>query len=104
MGNCKKIIEHLNSEDPQEIREACFRIGEEECRDGIPYLVELLKSNNVGIQEAAELSLRKLGGEESVEALISLLWEEDVAVRNVAIDILGVTLYFLIAGYFIVIT
>ena len=88
MGNCKKIIEHLNSEDPQEIREACFRIGEEECRDGIPYLVELLKSNNVGIQEAAELALRKLGGEESVEALISLLWEEDVAVRNVAIDIL----------------
>ncbi len=88
MENCKSILEKLSSQEPSEVREACFLVGEENCREGIPLLVELLKYDNVGVQEAAELSIRKLGGEESVEALIPLLWEEDVVVRNIAIDIL----------------
>lgn len=85
---CNEILKKLKSEDPSEIREGCFLVGEERCTEGIQILVELLKSNNVGIQEAAELSLRKIGGEASVEALIPLLWEEDAGVRNTAIDIL----------------
>ncbi len=88
MEECKTYIEKLNSEDPSVIREMCFRIGEDGCVEGIPHLVELLKHEDIGVQEAAELSIRKLGGEEAVEALIPLFWEESPAIRNVAIDIL----------------
>ncbi len=88
MPRCDFILEKLQSKDPIEVREACFMAGEEDCREAIPPLVGLLKSNNVGIQEAAELSLRKLGGEETIQALVPLLWEEDVSIRNVAVDIL----------------
>ena len=88
MEDCKTYIERLNTEDPSVIREMCFRIGEDGCVEGIPYLVDLLKHKDIGVQEAAELSIRKLGGEEAVEALIPLLWEESPAIRNVAIDIL----------------
>jgi len=86
--DCKTYIEELSSEDPSIIREMCFRIGEDGCVEGIPYLVDLLRHNDIGVQEAAELSIRKLGGEEAVEALIPLLWEDRADIRNVAVDIL----------------
>ncbi len=86
--NCKTYIEKLSSEDPSIIREMCFRIGEDGCVEGIPYLVDLLKHTDIGVQEAAELSIRKLGGEEAVEALIPFLWEDRPDIRNVAVDIL----------------
>ncbi|GAB6886821.1 HEAT repeat domain-containing protein [Desulfothermus okinawensis JCM 13304] len=88
MENCRTYIERLISDDPSEVREMCFRIGEDGCIEGIPHLVELLKHEDIGVQEAAELSLRKLGGERAVESLIPLLWEERPCIRNVVIDIL----------------
>jgi len=86
--HCKNYIERLSSDDPSIIREMCFRLGEDGCVEGIPYLVDLLKHEDIGVQEAAELSIRKLGGEEAVEALIPLLWEDRPDIRNVAVDIL----------------
>ncbi len=88
MAGCNTITEKLRSSDPIEVREACFLAGEENCTEAIPQLVNLLKSSNVGVQEAAELSLRKLGGEVTIQALVPLLWEDDVSIRNVAVDIL----------------
>ncbi len=88
MPRCEFILEKLKSQEPTEVREACFLAGEENCTEAIPILVSLLRNSNIGIQEAAELSLRKLGGEITIQALIPLLWEDDVSVRNVAVDIL----------------
>ncbi len=85
---CNEVFNKLNSDDSALVREGCFLAGEKGCREAIPILVELLKSKDVGIQEAAELSLRKIGGEEAVEALIPLLWDEDAGIRNTALDIL----------------
>ena len=78
----------MQSEDPEILREAAFRAGEEDCLEAIPQLSRLLVFGNIGVQEAAELTLRKLGGKQTIEALLPLLWSEDPPVRNVTMDIL----------------
>lgn len=88
METCKEIIERLQADDHETLREAAFRAGEEDCQEAIPRLAQLLSSESIGVQEAAELTLRKLGGSSAVRAVVPLLWSENVPVRNVAMDIL----------------
>ena len=88
MKDCSEIIDKLQAEDKGLVREAALLAGEESCSSAIPHLAELLQNSNLGIQEAAELSLRKIGGSETIQAVIPLLRSEDVPVRNLAIDIL----------------
>lgn len=88
MDSCREVIDSFQSDDPEVLREAAFRAGEENCLEAVPALSRLLLFSNIGVQEAAELTLRKLGGKQTIEALLPLLWSEDPPVRNVTMDIL----------------
>jgi len=83
-----EIFSYLESNEPEQQREGAFMAGEAMCREAIPHLARLLASSNLGVQDAADMSLRKLGGKEVVEAVIPLLRSEDAPARNLSMDIL----------------
>lgn len=88
MTDCKEYMILLDSDDMEIVREGAFRAGEEMCTDAVPKLAELLQTNHLGVQEAAESSLRKIGGKAAVQAVLPLLRSEDAPVRNLSMDIL----------------
>lgn len=88
MTECKILFDRLQSGETDLIREACFEAGDTKCEDAVPIVAELLKSSNLGVQEAAEQALRKIGGASTVQAVIPLLRSEDAPARNLAMDIL----------------
>lgn len=83
-----QVLEDLRSEESEIIRDAAFRAGDMVLADAVPLLCERIKSENIGIQEAAEYGLRKIRGPETVMALLPLLRSNEAPVRNVAMDIL----------------
>lgn len=88
MTDCSDIMQRLQEEDPEVLREAAQDAGDYDCPETIPDLIRLLQNKNLGVQEAAEISLRQLGGPEAVKLLAPLLRTENVQVRNLAMDIL----------------
>ncbi|MDR1660134.1 MAG: HEAT repeat domain-containing protein [Desulfovibrio sp.] len=86
--NAASILEDLQSDDYNTVRSAAFSAGDAGLREAIPLLVEKIKSENIGVQEAVEYALRKLRGAEAVDGLLPLLRVDDAPVRNVAMDIL----------------
>ncbi len=88
MPDCKTILKQLQSEDREEQREGAFLAGENLCGEATPLLAELLNSGHLGVQEAAESALRKIGGKEVIAAMIPLLRSDDTPVRNLSMDIL----------------
>ncbi len=84
----KHIIDLLKSADTDEVRKGAFEAAEQNCETAIEILVELLSSENLGIQEAAEYAIRKIRGFKAVQALCPLLRLENPGIRNSAIDIL----------------
>lgn len=88
MVSKEEILELLNSEDSQDIREGAFRAGEERIGEAVEPLVRHLQSGNLGVQEAADAALRHIGGAATVQALTPLLRSDDAPVRNLSMDIL----------------
>jgi HEAT repeat protein len=89
MQDCKKIVAALQGGgDASDIREAAWQAGESVCQEAVPALAGLLASGNLGIQEAADQALRRIGGKATVEAVIPLLRSDEAPVRNLAMDIL----------------
>ena len=88
MSQCTDYEILLKSDDKEMVREGAFRAGEDNCVDAVEILAELLKTNHLGIQEAADSSLRKIGGKETVRAVLPLLRAEEAPVRNLSMDIL----------------
>ncbi|HDQ41089.1 MAG TPA: HEAT repeat domain-containing protein [Desulfonatronum sp.] len=88
MTDCSQIIERLRGDDPEALREAAQDAGDYDCHESVAALVALLRNKNLGVQEAAEISLLQLGGAETVQRLTPLLRESDAQVRNLAMDIL----------------
>lgn len=88
MADCTDYLALLSSDNKEIVRESAFKAGEDNCVEAVPKLAELLKTNHLGIQEAVDSSLRKIGGRETVEAVIPLLRSEEAPVRNLAMDIL----------------
>ncbi len=88
MTDCSDISQRLQEEDPEVLREAAQDAGDYDCVETIPDLIALLQNKNLGVQEAAEISLRQLGGADAVKLLAPLLRTENVQVRNLAMDIL----------------
>jgi HEAT repeat protein len=86
--NHDQVFALLQSDDPESQREGAFMAGETMNREAIPFLTAMLSSPNLGVQDAADMSLRKIGGQEVVEAIIPLLRSENVATRNLSMDIL----------------
>lgn len=88
MTDCKEILAMLKSAETDVLREAAYLAGEERCEDAVPFLVEMLKSSNIGVQESADNALRQIGGKEAVTGVIPLLRSDEAPVRNGAMDIL----------------
>jgi len=88
MLECKSIIERLGSDDSEVLREAAFEAGEARCEDAVPLLAGLLRSGNLGVQEAADRALRSIGGQKVIQVTIPLLRVDDAPARNLAMDIL----------------
>lgn len=83
-----QIIDALQSDDSEAIRSASFSAGDLGLEDAIPLLCEHIKSENIGVQEAAEYGLRKIRGPRVIASLLPLLRSDEAPVRNVAMDIL----------------
>ncbi|WP_291323535.1 HEAT repeat domain-containing protein [Desulfonatronospira sp.] len=83
-----EIMQLLKSEDQSEQREGAFLARDMKLVEAVPYLVGLLQSRSIGVQEAADMALRKIGGGPSVSALIPLLASDSPPVRNLSMDIL----------------
>ncbi|WP_432737553.1 HEAT repeat domain-containing protein [Maridesulfovibrio sp. FT414] len=88
MTDCSKVLQDLKSDDNEIIREAAFQAGEMGCAEAVPMLAELLKSNHLGLQEAADHALRSIGGKGAVQAVVPLLRSDEAPVRNLSMDIL----------------
>jgi len=88
MVDCKDLCQRLGSDDPDILRDAAFDAGESGCLEVVPFLAKLLCSHNLGVQEAADRALRKLGGKDVVNAVKPLLRSDDAPARNAAMDIL----------------
>lgn len=84
----EEILKMLKSSDPDKQREGAFEAREKEIKEAVPLLIPLLQSQDIGVQEAADLALRKIGGKEAVKSLVSFLDSEEPSLRNLAMDIL----------------
>ncbi len=84
----ESILEMLQSDEPENIRAGAFAAAEAPDTEYVPFLVQHLKSRNLGVQEAADMALRKIGGPETVQAVVPLLRSDDAPVRNLSMDIL----------------
>lgn len=83
-----EIFEALRSDDNDAIRSAAFRAGDMRLQEAAPLLCEHIKSQSIGVQEAAEYALRKIRGQPVVAGMLLLLSSDEAPVRNVAMDIL----------------
>ena len=86
--DCQTLCAKLEETDSATLREAAYHAGELQCKEALPLLVKLLTSDNLGVQEAAEQALRKIPDPSTVRAVLPLLESDNVAVRNLAMDIL----------------
>ncbi|MBU1247932.1 MAG: HEAT repeat domain-containing protein [Proteobacteria bacterium] len=82
------FLKGLLGDNKEELREAAFLAGDARSVDAVPLLAELLKDSNLGVQEAADAALRRIGGRETVEAVLPLLRSDSAPTRNLSMDIL----------------
>lgn len=86
--SAENILDALESGDNDAARSAAFAAGDLGIEEAIPLLCERVKSENIGVQEAAEYGLRKIRGPRAIEGLLPLLGSDEAPVRNVSMDIL----------------
>lgn len=84
----QKILSLLAASDPESIREGAQLAGANRLAEAIPVLVKHIASSNIGVQEAVDRALRKIGGPEVVHAVIPMLRSEDAPARNLSMDLL----------------
>ena len=84
----QKILSLLAASDPESIREGAQMAGASRLAEAIPDLVKHIASPNIGVQEAVDRALRKIGGPEVVHAVIPMLRSDDAPVRNLSMDLL----------------
>ncbi|MDR0827413.1 MAG: HEAT repeat domain-containing protein [Desulfovibrio sp.] len=90
MSEPTDILSLLRQEDPEKIREGAKLAGKERMSGAIPDLVRHITSSNIGVQEAVDRALRKIGGPAVVHAVIPLLRSDDAPERNISMDLLRV--------------
>ncbi|MYL81836.1 HEAT repeat domain-containing protein [Desulfovibrio aerotolerans] len=88
MVDSNDLCQRLGSNDPDVLRDAAYDAGESGALEVVPLLANLLCTHNLGVQEAADRALRKIGGKEVVAAVKPLLRSDDAPARNAAMDIL----------------
>jgi len=88
MGEHDELFSQLQSGDVEQEREAAFAAGEARIEDAVPLLAQLVQSQNLGVQEAADHALRRIGGPAVVRAVAPLLRCDDPPARNIAMDVM----------------
>ena len=88
MSESSEILSLLEQDDPERIREGARLAGAQGLAAAIPHLVRNITSPNIGVQEAVDRALRKIGGPAVVHAVIPMLRSEDAPARNLAMDLL----------------
>lgn len=88
MSEQANILLLLEQDNPESLREGAQLAGDALMEAAIPALVRNMSSSNIGVQEAVDRALRKIGGPAVVQAIIPMLRSENVPVRNIAMDIL----------------
>jgi len=84
----QQIIEQLQGDNVEEIREAAYAAGNLRLESAVPHLVAQIQSHNIGVQEAADRAIRKIGGVTAVRGVLPLLRSDDAPIRNIAMDVL----------------
>ncbi|CAK7034539.1 MAG: hypothetical protein DELT_00505 [Desulfovibrio sp.] len=84
----QSILELLQSAESEDIREGAYLAGKERLEEAIPLLVTHIQNPDIGVQEAVDRALRKIGGPQVASAVVPLLRSEDAPVRNIAMDLL----------------
>lgn len=88
MSDQAHILSLLAESDPELIREGAQLAGADILIEAIPDLVRHITSPNIGVQEAVDRALRKIGGPRVVHAVIPLLRSDEAPARNLAMDLL----------------
>lgn len=88
MHDVQAILRDLKSSETEVLREAAFNAAEARCEEAVPLLAKLLESDNLGVQEAGDMALRKIGGAATVHHMIPMLRADEAPLRNMAMDIL----------------
>ena len=88
MSEHSNVLSLLASDNPEDIREGAHLAGMEQLKEAIPALVKHIDSSNIGVQEAVDRALRKIGGPVVVNAVIPLLRSDEAPVRNISMDLL----------------
>ncbi len=88
MAEYDDLLIQLESGDVEAQREAAFAAGDARVEKAVPSLIMLVKSDNLGVQEAADRALRQIGGPAVVKGVIPLLRSDDPPARNIAMDVL----------------
>ncbi len=88
MSEQHSILALLDSPDSESIREGAYLAGKERLEEAVPALVKHLHNPDIGVQEAADRALRRIGGPKVAQGVIPLLRSEDAPVRNLAMDLL----------------
>ncbi|MFZ5425435.1 MAG: HEAT repeat domain-containing protein [Thermodesulfobacteriota bacterium] len=88
MGDHDELLSQLESGDVELEREAAFKAGEGQVVEAVPLLTRLVQSQNLGVQEAADRALRRIGGPVVVRAIAPLLRSDDPPARNIAMDVM----------------
>ena len=88
MGEYDDLLNQLQSGDVELEREAAFAAGEAQIEEAVPLLAKLVQSHNLGVQEAADRALRRIGGSVVVQAVAPLLRSDEPPARNIAMDVM----------------
>ncbi|WP_243311626.1 HEAT repeat domain-containing protein [Fundidesulfovibrio agrisoli] len=88
MGDHDELLRQLGSGDVELEREAAFAAGDKKVEEAVPHLARLVQSQNLGVQEAADRALRRIGGPVVVRAVAPLLRSDDPPARNIAMDVM----------------
>lgn len=83
-----EMLDNLGSTDVDLQREGAFQAAEACLETAVPLLVNLLQSSNLGVQEAADYALRKIGGRTAIEGVLPLLRSDHPPIRNLGMDLL----------------
>lgn len=82
------ILDLLKSAESEDIREGAYMAGKDRLEAAVSLLVTHIQNPDIGVQEAVDRALRKIGGPGVASAVVPLLRSEDAPVRNIAMDIL----------------
>ncbi|MGD0354377.1 MAG: HEAT repeat domain-containing protein [Dehalococcoidia bacterium] len=78
------LIEEMQSKTPEFRYEAAKASGEIEDEQAVPYLLNLLNDDDREVQDAAIMSLGKIGGKEAKQALQRLSKSKDARIKDAA--------------------